>query len=308
MNVALFGFGTESGQDGRVETRAIPVEGPLDLRRSLNPLHGRFADDGWWLTARTPDGPGSLRIRRARDELIGEAWGEGASWLLRGLGEISGLDDDPSIFTTEHPMVSQLHRANPGYRYGCTRLVFDALVVAVCGQKVTGREAGAALRGLFRAFSEPAPGPKPGLRLPPDPERMAQAPYWAFHELHLEKGRADVLRRLSAGAEEIDRLARSEPTAAARALRQYDGVGEWSVAKTLEVSHGDPDQVAVGDFHHKHMVVYHLTGRPRGTDDEMLELLEEFRPHRGRVVRLLHLLGHEPKFGPRMTPRDITRM
>jgi hypothetical protein len=40
----------------------------------------------------------------------------------------------------------------------------------------------------------------------------------------------------------------------------------------------------------------------------MLELLEPFRPHRGRVIRLLHTLGHEPKFGPRMAPRDITRM
>jgi hypothetical protein len=26
------------------------------------------------------------------------------------------------------------------------------------------------------------------------------------------------------------------------------------------------------------------------------------------VVRLLHTLGHEPKFGPRMTPRNITTM
>ncbi len=91
-------------------------------------------------------------------------------------------------------------------------------------------------------------------------------------------------------------------------LGSFDGVGEWSVAKTLEVSHGDPDRVAVGDFHFKHMVVHHLTGRDRGTDEEMLELLEPFRPNRGRVIRLLHHLGHEPKFGPRTSPRDITRM
>jgi 3-methyladenine DNA glycosylase/8-oxoguanine DNA glycosylase len=80
------------------------------------------------------------------------------------------------------------------------------------------------------------------------------------------------------------------------------------VAKTLDASHGDPDQVAVGDFHLKHIVVHHMTGRDRGTDEEMLELLEPFRPHRGRVIRLLHTLGHEPKFGPRMTPRDITKI
>ncbi|MFB3051739.1 MAG: hypothetical protein ACE1Z0_07105, partial [Acidimicrobiia bacterium] len=95
---------------------------------------------------------------------------------------------------------------------------------------------------------------------------------------------------------------------AAKVLGSFDGVGEWSVAKTLEVSHGDPDRVAVGDFHFKHMVVHHLTGRDRGTDEEMLQLLEPFRPNRGRVIRFLHHLGHEPKFGPRTSPRDITRM
>ena len=79
------------------------------------------------------------------------------------------------------------------------------------------------------------------------------------------------------------------------------------MAKTLTPSHGDPDRPEVGDFHLKHMVTFHHTGRPRGTDEEMLELLEPFRPHRGRVARLLHTLGHEPKFGPRMAARDITR-
>jgi 3-methyladenine DNA glycosylase/8-oxoguanine DNA glycosylase len=78
------------------------------------------------------------------------------------------------------------------------------------------------------------------------------------------------------------------------------------VAKTLVVSHGDPDQVEIGDFHTKHIVAHHLTGRSRGTDEEMLELLEPFRPQRARVIRLLHTLGHEPKFGPRTAPRDIT--
>lgn len=291
-----------------MDTRSIPFEGFLDLRATLSPLHGRFADDGWWLAARTPNGPGSLRIRRTREEIIGDAWGEGAKWLLHRLGPISGLADDPARFTSYDPLVSDLHRRNPGFRFGRTNLVFDALVVAICGQKVTGKEAGAATRGLYRSFSDPAPGPNERLNLPPDPVRMAESPYWAFHELHLEKRRADVLRRVATAHERIGELATSEPGVAAASLRSFEGIGEWSVAKTIEISHGDPDQVAVGDFHLKHMVVHHLTGKDRGSEEEMLELLEPFRPHRGRVVRLLHTLGHEPKFGPRSTPRDITRM
>lgn len=291
-----------------VESRSVPIEGALDLRRTLRPLHGNFSDDGWWLAARTPEGQGSLRIRRTREDVIGEAWGEGASWLLDRLGPIAGLEDDPTAFTTDDPTVSHLHRTHPGLRFGRTELVFDALLVAICGQKVTGSEAAAAMRGLHQRFGDPAPGPNQRLRLPPDPARMSQAPYYDFHEMHLEKRRADLIRRVSALADRIDATATRSPDGAAEMLASFPGVAAWTTAKTLEVSHGDADQVAVGDFHFKHIVVHHLTGRDRGSDQEMLELLEPFRPHRGRVIRLLHTLGHEPRFGPRLTPRNITRM
>jgi len=113
---------------------------------------------------------------------------------------------------------------------------------------------------------------------------------------------------VAAAANRIDALAGVKPDEAAAGLEAFPGISRWTSAKTIEVSHGDPDQVAVGDFHFKHIVVHHLTGRDRGTDEEMVELLEPFRPHRGRVIRLLHRLGHEPKFGPRLAARDITRM
>ncbi len=292
-----------------METRTIAIaRRTLDLRRTLRPLHGNFSRDGWWLTARTPEGPASLRVRRTQQDLIGEAWGDGASWMLERLGSIAGLDDDPGSFVPEDPIVSELHRTHPGDRFGRTDLVFRALVAAICGQKVTGHEATRAMRGLRRTFSDPAPGPNRHLSLPPDPERMAAAPYHTYHTLHLEKRRADLLRTVSRHADRIDGLRDQAPEQAEEVLASFRGISRWTSAKTLEVSHGDPDQVAVGDFHFKHMVVHHLTGRDRGTDQEMLELLEPFRPHRGRVIRLLHSLGHEPSFGPRMAPRDITRM
>jgi len=284
----------------------VPVSGALDLRQTLRPLHGWFAEDGWWLTARTTDGPSAMRVRRTREEVIGEAWGQGAGCLLASLAAIAGLEDDPATFTTDHPLVGELHRRNLGARFGRTGLVFDALVVAIVGQKVTGSEATSAMRGLRRKFAEPAPGPRRGLSMPPDPERIAAAPYWDFHELHLERRRAEVLRRVAADFARIEATSAESSVSAAHVLERHPGVGPWTVAKTLVVSHGDPDQVEVGDFHTKHLVVHHLTGRPRGTDEEMLELLEPFRPQRARVIRLLHTLGHEPKFGPRLAPRDIT--
>lgn len=291
---------------GSVLERTVPIEGPLDLRRTLGPLHGSFDDKGWWFASRTPIGPATLHIARTGQNLHGRAWGEGAALLLDRVDSIAGLDDDPAAFRTGHPIVGELHRVNPGLRMGRTNQVFAHLIVAVVGQKVTGVEAARAMRGLRRSFSEPAPGPKPDLWLPPDPERMAQLPYWQFHELHLEKKRADTLRRAASDAVAIDCLAKTGVEVAASHLLRLPGIGAWTVAETLSRSHGDPDQVSVGDYHLKNIVVHHLTGRPKGTDHEMLELLEEFRPHRGRVVRLLHSLGHAPKFGPRMAPRQIT--
>lgn len=286
--------------------RSIPIDGPLDLRGTLAPLHGRFDDRGWWLTARTADGPATLLVTRTRESLKGEAWGSGGDVLLDRLGRIGGLHDDPSAFQTADRRINELHRRHPGLRIGSTGRVFDELVIAIVGQKVTGAEASRAMSGLAREFSESAPGPNPKLQLPPDPVRMSQAPYWQFHELHLEQKRAEVLIGAARLAAEIEWLAEVSPTAASIRLSQIRGVGEWTVAETLVRSHGDADQVSVGDYHLKNLVVYHLTGRPRGSDDEMVELLEEFRPHRARVVRLLHRLGHAPKYGPRTTPRNIT--
>jgi 3-methyladenine DNA glycosylase/8-oxoguanine DNA glycosylase len=266
-----------------------------------------FAEDGWWLPARTPAGVGTLHVRRDVTGIQGEAWGPGGDWLLDRLDAITGLRDDPSSFDPPPGVVATLHHRHPGHRFGSTGLVFDSLITMVCAQKVTGEEAAAASRGLRRRFSEPAPGPR-RLLLPPDPDRLAATPYHEFHEAHLERRRAEVIRAVSRHARTIDDLAGVPAVVAGERLGSYEGIGPWTVAKTLELSHGDPDQVAVGDFHFKNIVTHHLTGRDRGTDEEMVELLEPYRPHRGRVIRLLHLLGHAPAFGPRMRPRDITRL
>jgi hypothetical protein len=49
-----------------------------------------------------------------------------------------------------------------------------------------------------------------------------------------------------------------------------------------------------------------LAGEPRGDDARMLELLEPFRGHRGRVQRLLEVSGIHPEArGPRRPLRSI---
>jgi 3-methyladenine DNA glycosylase/8-oxoguanine DNA glycosylase len=66
--------------------------------------------------------------------------------------------------------------------------------------------------------------------------------------------------------------------------------------------------VSVGDYHIKNIVAFALTGEPRGTDEHMLELLEPFAGHRGRVCQLLQAAGiAAPRYGPRMPLRSFAR-
>jgi 3-methyladenine DNA glycosylase/8-oxoguanine DNA glycosylase len=276
----------------------------LDLRRTLRPLGGRFADDGWWRAARTPHGPGTIHLRRDHRGVLARAWGPGGEWILARVPRWIGLADSPESLVTDHDLVERLARRHVGVRFGATGLVFDALVTAIVTQKVTGKEASRSLAGLHRRFSAAAPGPRL-LRLPPDPERLARAPYWELHTLGLERRRADILRVVARDHQRIDALASAPPDDVQTRLRRYPGIGAWTAAETVAVSHGDADAVSVGDYHHKNLVSWHLAGRPRGTDEEMLVLLEPFRPHRGRVVRLLELEGWAPAFGPRLPLRSI---
>lgn len=289
-----------------MKTRTIPIDAPLDLRatlRSLTAVWGRHTSDGWYRPMRTPEGPATLHVRRDAGGVRGQAWGDGAGWVIDRLDRWIGLHDRPEEFEPEHAMLADLHRGALGRRFGATGLVFEALLVAICSQKVTGKEAAIAMRSMARTMSDSAPGPLQ-LRLPPDPERIAAARYHDFHRMRMERRRADTLIAAARDAARIDRLAEVPSPDARRYLERLRGVGEWSSAETAAISHGDADAVSVGDYHVKHYVSWHLAAEPRGTDERMLELLEPFRPHRGRVVRLLESAGRYPRYGPRMTIRD----
>jgi 3-methyladenine DNA glycosylase/8-oxoguanine DNA glycosylase len=207
-----------------------------------------------------------------------------------------------------------------GLRIGRTRAVFEAIVPAIIGQKVTSTEAGGAYRALIRTFGEPAPGPgsepatsgpaaassAPRLRLLPAPEAVARLPYHAFHPLGLERRRAETLIRVARVAGRLEEATGIPPADAYRRLLSVAGIGPWTAAKVGRAAFGDPDVVLVGDFHLPNAVCWALAGEPRGDDARMLELLEPYRGQRGRVIALIGAAGiHAPRYGPPMSPRRI---
>ncbi len=263
--------------------------------------------EAWWVT-RTPDGPGTLRLRLTGAALVASGYGPGAGWLLARADAVAGLRDDVSgLFAFDHPLVRKLWHTFGGVRLPATGRVFHHIAAAILGQKVTGKEAGQGYRRMLRHFAEPVPGPAPArLMLPPDPADVAATPYWAFHPWGVEQKRADTVRRAAAFAARLETAVDS--ATATKLMTSLPGVGPWTAAEVVRVAYGDGDAVSVGDYHHKNTVAWALAGEARGTDERMLELLEPFRGHRGRVVTLLELAGlGAPRFGPRMPIRSFAR-
>ncbi|MGA8248113.1 MAG: DNA-3-methyladenine glycosylase 2 family protein, partial [Nocardioides sp.] len=81
------------------------------------------------------------------------------------------------------------------------------------------------------------------------------------------------------------------------------GIGEWTSAEVRSRVFGDADAVSFGDFHIAQDIGWAVTGTPYD-DDELRAFLEPWRPHRNRVVTLIHALaGGRPRRGPRLAPR-----
>lgn len=291
---------------------AIPYDGQLDLGETLGPLRRgqadptiRFEGRGVWRAMRTPDGPASLHLELGEGRVDATGWGPGSSWAVANVPAMIGLDDRPEDFRPGHPLLFEIHRRHLGLRLGRTGLIFEALLPTILEQKVPGVEAWASYAKLVRALGEPAPG-ETGLILAPSPARLRATPYWVVHRFGIEQRRFAVITYAASHARSLEATVSMDPPRARRVLMSLPGIGRWSAAEVTIVAHGDRDAVSLGDYHLPHQVAWALAGEPRATDERMLELLEPYRGHRARVIRLLTLGGIQaPRFGPRMRLRRI---
>jgi len=234
-----------------------------------------------------------------------QAWGPGAEWALAALPDLVGAADNADGFVPGPGRVRDLHRQLPGLRIGRSNAVVESLVPSILEQKVVGLEAMRSYAHMVRTLGEPAPGP-PGLMVPPDPRVLAATPSWAFHRFGVERKRADTIRRACSYAPRLEEAADMSPADARRRLTALPGIGPWTAAEVAVVAMGDADAVSVGDYHLPNQVAWALAGEPRGDDARMLELLEPWRGHRARVIRLIvYGAGPAPRYGPRMPLRSI---
>ncbi len=146
------------------------------------------------------------------------------------------------------------------------------------------------------------------MRVPPSPAAVLAVPTWDWHRAGVDLARQRAIRAVATVADRLEECAGMAPAAALARLRHVPGIGPWTAAETAQRALGDADAVSVGDLHLPGLVGWALVGR-RLDDAGMLALLEEYRPHRHRVIRLVECSGiGKPRFAPRFAPRDYRAM
>lgn len=284
------------------------VGGLYQHRRGGGDPTFRIDDDGTvWRGIRTPEGTATLKIRARREEgdVVAQAWGDGAEWVLESVPALLGAEDDWSAFEPRHPVLAEVQRHHPHLRLGRSGLVMEALVPAIIEQKVTGQEAFGGFRSLVHRYGERAPGPgrERKVWVQPSAATLRTIPSWEWLRLHIDPARSRTVVTVARVADAMERLIGVGPEEADRRLRTVPGVGVWTSAEVRQRAFGDPDAVSFGDYHVAKDVGWALTGTP--FDDEQLEeFLEPWRPQRGRVPLLVAVGGlRRPRHGPRMSPR-----
>ena len=287
---------------------------PTTVLRSVG--RGRTASGSFLHATHTPDGPGTVRVRWGLHgpDLQGwdvDSYGSGGEWLAGRIPRMLGSDDTGLAGVDTKgwsPTVTAALHASRDVAIGASSNLYHELLPTIVEQRITGHEAHRQWRRLCVELSDPAPGPFPGLLLPPAPDRLLGRPAWWFHPLGIEGKRAMPLVELARHPARLWEWADLPPHVAAGKLRLLRGVGAWTVGTVLATAMGDPDAVAVGDYHLKNVVGFALAGEARATDERMLELLSPYAGQRGRVIRALLRHGHRaPKFGPRQRILPMSR-
>lgn len=307
---------------------------PVDVAANAAPLvrgagdPTAATDNGLtWLSFRPLEtGPVTVAIAHpkstvAPDEIHYHIWANGdvvaIETMIERMPRILGIDEaalagwaafDELLADTAHLLPHQVveaRRKNPGMRLMSTGQLVDELYTVVLEQKVTQHQAQATWRWFADTFGEASPAGEPAPKIAPAPETILQIQSWQWHTGWVQPFLARTLKTVASRATALDRLAKKPLHDISTGLLSLPGIGPWTIAETLQRTHGAADLVSVGDFHLAHHIGEALTGQ-RTNDAGMLELLAPWRGHRQRLVRLIYASGIRfSRFGPRLAATDF---
>lgn len=225
-------------------------------------------------------------IDRAPSGITIEVAGEGAASLLDVWRAQFPVEDGHDAFVAVHPTLQRLVRALPGLRLLGVPWRLDVAVGAVLQQRVAFVDAARAFRqvalkwGTHDALGVAFPGPR----------RLASISTAQLQSIGIDAQRARAIHLLAREEVRSGFLRRpDDPPRVRQRLLSIPGIGPWTTEMILGFGFGfgDRDALPLGDVHLPSLVASTLGGRTHGTDADMIELLQPYRGHRFRVVRLL---------------------
>ncbi|WP_409329353.1 DNA-3-methyladenine glycosylase family protein [Trujillonella humicola] len=254
----------------------------------------------------TPEGPGAVVVTWHDGAGVArvEAHGDGAGRLLDRAPGLLGVLDDVTGFDPADPPLRDLWRRHRRERIPRTGTLWHDLAWLIVQQRVTRQDAAAQWRRLVAELGTAVPG-RPGPTAPPAPGVVARLDPSALHRLGIERRRADTLVGAARACLRLHDRDTTDPAVVLPLLRAVRGVGPWTTACLAGSVWGDADAVPPGDAGLPGRVAWTLAREDRADDARMLELLEPWRPHRQRVVRLVLHAPPPPRRAPRGPRHDI---
>jgi 3-methyladenine DNA glycosylase/8-oxoguanine DNA glycosylase len=229
--------------------------------------------------------PATLEFRRDPEGLLLTAYAPDAEALLEET--LAGLrqDDRYRSFATVDSGIWRLHRSQPGLRLLRFPWLYEMTCSAILQQRIRTVDAMRDWRHITQRWGVGAPL---GLRAFPSAEILARVAQFELQALDIDAQRVRTLLRFA----QESRFVPLRTTLGFDELRQrlirIPGIGPWTTESVLGYGAGDADAAIPGDLHLPHLVCYALAGEIPGSDERMMELLEPFRGHRFRIIRLIY--------------------
>jgi len=230
----------------------------------------------------------AVEICRDGDGLAVTAFGSGAQRLLEETLAGFAQEDRYSDFPTEDTGVLRLYRSLPGLRLLRFPWLYETACSMILQQRVRTVDAMRDWRRLTFRYGTAAPL---GLRAFPAPPVLARVPLFALEQMGIDPRRAKTLLRLAHEMAFLRLDGGLELAELRERLKKVPGIGPWTTESVMGYGAGDADAAIPGDLHLPRIICYALAGEMDGTDARMMELLEPFRGHRFRIIRLLYAAG-----------------
>ena len=264
----------------------------IDARLTVSPLAMvpgdptvRLSGTSFARATITPDGPGVIQASW-RDGIASiTTHGDGSRWLTDRAQALLGVSDDASTFTPSDAVVSRLWTRFRGDRVTRTGTLWHDIAWTIVQQRVHRRDAASQWRRFVEGMGKPVDGAN-GLLAPPEPKLVARTHPTELRRYGIDAHRSQALINVAVVATRLQSFVDGPVEEARKPLMSVPGVGPWTISCLRAFTWGDPDAVIVGDSGIPSLLSSTLAGERRATDQRMLELLEPYRPHRYRILKL----------------------